>query len=786
MGSLYMGGDENLVYWLDYRSGSLTYGQKITSNFGSEPINNGLSMCMDPNQSETKIVKNDSNLLLGYLNNQADQLASYQILDLNLDPINGDLGIQVESTSDYQPYFDTVVDEYGNFYYGYSKQLDFGPYYNDIFLQKFDSNGNPLWSTPIQVTERWGEDNVKSIHPLSGGGCILIYEAGSFTGISLKSIAVDGDGNIAEGWENGPIDLTNVSNIFQYYEDSFHTNNYVFVSWKDTRGNGYDVYGQFLGMDGSILGNAEGIVVAGYPNDQDNSTAALNSSGNEILVCWEDNQFGDDTDILCSSISTSDHSIGELIYVANSNDEEMSPYLFPAETGSYLITWENRVGGLDSDIFYQEINNGVGVHDENGLSVCDVPFDQTNPKIGLYSESSNAYIIYWDDKRSTGKAELTNIFCQSVTIDSEQGLMISFLNDWNIVGLPLIPPDVYYTEVFPDAIPGTMYSFNGSYSPSQELILGEGYWLRFNESGTTTLTGTIVEEYTRELMEDWNLISVLDQPMDVEQIGDPENIIIPGTIYGFSEAYEPTSLLVPGKGYWIRTTQAGEITFYSNPTNQRISQTFENDGSNTLEINGVTLYFGIPNHESKKLQYSLPPKPPTGAFDVRFSGGWTYPEESNIIEVMHKGLPLNLSYNIKESNEKNEKWKIVNLETNETFRLSVGTGEILLPPANQYRLEKWDSAIPEAFSLSQNFPNPFNPKTNIMFDVPVESHINVTVFDVTGRMVKILMDDVKNPGSHIVSWNGLDVNKQILPSGVYLYSIKAGQFHDVKKMIFVK
>ena len=238
----------------------------------------------------------------------------------------------------------------------------------------------------------------------------------------------------------------------------------------------------------------------------------------------------------------------------------MSPYLFPAETGSYLITWENRVGGLDSDIFYQEINNGVGVHDENGLSVCDVPFDQTNPKIGLYSESSNAYIIYWDDKRSTGKAELTNIFCQSVTIDSEQGLMISFLNDWNIVGLPLIPPDVYYTDVFPDAIPGTMYSFNGSYSPSQELILGEGYWLRFGGSGTTTITGTPVNNLTISLDEGWNLIAGISNPINLLEIEDPDGVIVSGTVYGFTtEGYLSAEIIEPGKGYWLRANNLGNI-----------------------------------------------------------------------------------------------------------------------------------------------------------------------------------------------------------------------------------
>lgn len=788
MGSLYLDEDENLLYWQDLRSGKMSYGQKISSNFGNEALDNGTKLCSDPYQSieaqygeasKIKVEKNATNLLLGYLNDESEYLASYQHLNLDLSWNDEGAGQFVDPGFDSQPAFDIVVGEDGYFYYVYSKWIDFlGPYFTDIFIQKFDSNGNPQWESPIRLTEEPGEENVKSLHPLSGGGCVVLYEFSSGGYITIRSIGVTPEGTMASGWESSPVDLTSISNVNQYYEGSIHTGEFVFISWKDTRGDGYDVYGQFLGMDGTLLGNEDGIEIAGYMNDQDNSTVALNNQGNEIAVCWEDNQYGNDADINCSFINLSNYEVGELIHVAQTDDEEMNPFVHTSINGTYLITWENRVGGLDTDIFYQELNNGINVHDENGISVCGAPFDQMNPQIDLYSETDNSYIIFWDDKRSTGKAELTNIFCQSVSLSSEGGMEISYMNDWNLIGLPMVVPDNSYIAIFPDAIPGTLYSFEGTYTQVQELDHGTGYWLRFENSGSTTLTGESLNNLTVSLATDWNLISGVTQSIDFSQVDDPDGIIVPGTLYGFSGTYEQASSLEPGKGYWVRTTSSGDIIISS--SSRRVITSFRNElaDANKIRINGLTLYFGKEVGENEKLSYSLPPKPPSGAKDIRFAGDTKLcSSDECIIEVMNDGQPLIVECDVKDG----EEWEIID-KSGKVFKCEGVQVLEIESKSKTFVLKKSTSPqTPTEFLLFPAYPNPFNPVTTIQYSVPDLSEVNISIFDVQGRLIETIVNEELSPGNYSIWWDASSYS-----SGVYFYSIEAGQFRDMKKMVLVK
>ena len=75
-----------------------------------------------------------------------------------------------------------------------------------------------------------------------------------------------------------------------------------------------------------------------------------------------------------------------------------------------------RIRGL---LYIQQITNGNIIFEENGLSVCNADFSQSYPQIELYDESDNSYIIFWNDLRSSGKADLVNIYAQSITISSE-------------------------------------------------------------------------------------------------------------------------------------------------------------------------------------------------------------------------------------------------------------------------------------------------------------------------------------------------------------------------------
>ena len=89
--------------------------------------------------------------------------------------------------------------------------------------------------------------------------------------------------------------------------------------------------------------------------------------------------------------------------------------------------------------------------------------------------------------------------------------------------------------------------------------------------------------------------------------------------------------------------------------------------------------------------------------------------------------------------------------------------------------------LPEMFGLAQNHPNPFNPTTTIAYDVPRFAEVNVSVYDILGREVAVLVNEKKAPGSYKVRFDA-----DGLASGVYFYRMNAGSFVDVKKLLFLK
>lgn len=89
--------------------------------------------------------------------------------------------------------------------------------------------------------------------------------------------------------------------------------------------------------------------------------------------------------------------------------------------------------------------------------------------------------------------------------------------------------------------------------------------------------------------------------------------------------------------------------------------------------------------------------------------------------------------------------------------------------------------VPEKFELKQNFPNPFNPNTVISYSVAKAEKVEIRVYDILGKEVQTLVNEIKNPGSYNVVFNA-----QNLSSGVYFYRINAGSFTDIKKMTLVK
>ena len=109
-----------------------------------------------------------------------------------------------------------------------------------------------------------------------------------------------------------------------------------------------------------------------------------------------------------------------------------------------------------------------------------------------------------------------------------------------------------------------MYGFEDIYIPEDHFVPGVGYWLRFDTGAEYTIVGTLSSDFIYiPLNEGWNLIgSWTNQPIDINSsihFSDPDNILVPGSMYEFDGTYNTTSIIEPGYGYWIRANVAGEI-----------------------------------------------------------------------------------------------------------------------------------------------------------------------------------------------------------------------------------
>ncbi|MBK9228541.1 MAG: T9SS type A sorting domain-containing protein [Ignavibacteria bacterium] len=109
-------------------------------------------------------------------------------------------------------------------------------------------------------------------------------------------------------------------------------------------------------------------------------------------------------------------------------------------------------------------------------------------------------------------------------------------------------------------------------------------------------------------------------------------------------------------------------------------------------------------------------------------------------------------------------------------------GQLILYKPNPFiNINQTSSEIPDSYKLSQNYPNPFNPSTRINFNLPAFSKVKLSVYDIQGKLIEVLVDGQLSAGSYEAVWNA-GAN----PSGAYFYSIETGDWSSSNKMILMK
>ena len=483
----------------------------------------------------------------------------------------------------------------------------------------------------------------------------------------------------------------------------------------------------------------------------------VNLNGN-ALSGWP--QYLED-DVICSPVVVDLDGDGEVEIVTAVDGTELAAFHldgsffhhFPIHYGDFPFKGSPAVVDMDSD---GDLEIVIGT----ARSIVNVDVKEPSGSAGYWN-------MYRGDLKRTGYYEAT--LTGDVTVE------VSHMSDWNLMGLPVGLDNTELMSVYPDAIEGTLFSFTDSYVQQDELVAGTGYWLRFEQAGTNSLNGTPITELTLSLQSDWNLISGLSTSMNVTDINDPEGIIIPGTVFGFGESYELADVLEPGKAYWLRTTASGEVSLGGSP-GSRVKETSQLQ-ANTIEVKGMTLYFGT--EVSDKLNYSLPPKPPEGMFDIRFSDNSRVCSDDCEIEVRHSSESIEIDCRVIDD----EEWELIDEWGNVTPCSGI---QQINTESQRFILQKKSGMVPLTYSVTPAHPNPFNPETMIQFTLPEVTSLTVTVHDILGRQVTELMQGELEPGHHSLKWNGTDDHSNSVSAGVYFLHINSADYTDFMKLILLK
>jgi hypothetical protein len=150
----------------------------------------------------------------------------------------------------------------------------------------------------------------------------------------------------------------------------------------------------------------------------------------------------------------------------------------------------------------------------------------------------------------------------------------------------------------------------------------------------------------------------------------------------------------------------------------------------------------------------------SGSITIQFN--YTAPNSGNIDTLWATGLATNSN-----NSSSGDDW---NWATNKRIIIRSPSG-----------VKNLSGEVPGNYSLNQNYPNPFNPSTKIDFSLPKNSNVKLTVYDMNGREVEVLVNQNLQAGVYEADWHPVN-----LSSGIYFYTLKTNDFTDTRKMILVK
>ncbi|MFI5253317.1 MAG: FlgD immunoglobulin-like domain containing protein [Bacteroidota bacterium] len=450
----------------------------------------------------------------------------------------------------------------------------------------------------------------------------------------------------------------------------------------------------------------------------------------------------------------------------------------------------------DRTIEYQYDN--VGTHGMDSNCVVGIQSDSTNPNM------RHGFILLNNFASPVETKPRNNWAIRFYPINS-----LAVEAGWNMLSVASIPPPSgnYARSYLFKLATSDAYYYDGGYKTTALLTNGPGYWIKYQYADNEGVPGTPDSCVDISLSDKWNMIGSISVPVSTLGLAAhaPGTGSIKTVFYGYSGGYAPSDFILPGRAYWVKTDGACTLTLCSSISVPKQPATEDDLAKmNTIILHGgngsAKLYLGEETYVKSAGFYELPPPPPAGIFDARFASQQqveTYPAVIDkgknyqyAIMIQSSTYPVTVEWNIVKQPEGRQ--LILTDGTNGTIlgnNILDGTGSVRITNTSVKTLViKLGEGVllPKEFALSRNYPNPFNPVTNLSVAIPKTADVNISVYDILGRNIATLMSGSQSAGYHTVQWDGKNSHGLDVPSGAYFIRMMSGSYIKAQKVLLMK
>jgi hypothetical protein len=506
------------------------------------------------------------------------------------------------------------------------------------------------------------------------------------------------------------------------------------ITWQDKHSGKYEIYAQRMNGGGNAMWTTNGIAIC--TQDSNYNPIIVSDGSGGAIIAWQSYRGSATADIYAQRVNSS----GVVQWTLNG--VPVSVVVFEQDTiamisdglGGAILTWQDyRSNNGFADIYAQRVNSSGGmIWTANGVNICNQAAAQRGPK--LVSDGSNGAFITWYDNRAGNY----DIYTQRI---GSAGAV-----QWTTNGVATctMATDQMKPDICIDGASGAIITWYDHRSTTSFDIyaqrMGPGGAIVWAVDGVVMNNNVAYDQIDPKIVSDGMsgaIISWTDY-----QTGTTADIYAQRVNSTGAVQWTATGVIICTsandqiKSQIVSDGNNGAYITWEDHLNAGNSDIYAQRIASNAAINWAATGFAICTAGNDQLSPMIVSNGNAGAIVV-----WQDYRSGNNFDIYEVGFNT--------------------------------TGLVAIENAG--------TTNPDKFTLSQNYPNPFNPVTVINYQLPKASDVKLSIYDILGEKVDVLVNESQNAGNHNIAWNAIN-----FPSGVYFYRMEAGNFVSDKKMILIK